>query len=449
MNVSLNSQSVVRLFIRYLIPSMIGMMLMAANVVIDGIMVGSRLGAEALAGVGIASPVYTIFFAISLWIGIGAATRYSIAMGAAETKQARAIFTQALVLVFSITIFIAVAAYSFREPLVYALGANKETYPYASEYMTVMLLFGFVFTIESVFSVFVRNDGGPNLAMTALVTMALANIILNYVFLFKLNWGVSGAALATVISCGLAILVLSAHFFSRFSNLKLVRFAFEKKLIWIIIAVGFPSFIAEIGMSVFTVSHNVLLEKMAGTDGVAAFSILNYVHSVMLMLFFGMGSAIQPLISYYHGALNEIRKKETLRLALFVAAGAGFLFFIIGQAAAGPIVSVFGDFSPSVTALAIDAIGLFFIGYLFMGINFIMMTYYQSIGRVRMAVWITLARQIVIMLLLLAVLPSLFGLAGVWLTIPVSELIVLLTIIQYERKGRFKRVNQNQKQLNA
>lgn len=449
MNDSLNSQSVVRLFIRYLIPSMIGMMLMAANVVIDGIMVGSRLGAEALAGVGIASPVYTIFFAISLWIGIGAATRYSIAMGAGETKQARAIFTQALVLVFSITIFIAVAAYSFREPLVYALGANKETYPYASEYMTVMLLFGFVFTIESVFSVFVRNDGGPNLAMTALVTMALANISLNYVFLFKLNWGVSGAALATVISCGLAILILSAHFFSRFSNLKLVRFTFEKKLIWIIIAVGFPSFIAEIGMSVFTVSHNVLLEKMAGTDGVAAFSILNYVHSVMLMLFFGMGSAIQPLISYYHGALNEIRKKETLRLALLVAAGAGFLFFIIGQAAAGPIVSVFGDFSPSVTALAIDAIGLFFIGYLFMGINFIMMTYYQSIGRVRIAVWITLARQIVVMLLLLAVLPSLFGLAGVWLTIPVSELIVLLTIIQYERKGRFKRVNQNQKQLNT
>lgn len=449
MNDSLNSQSVVRLFIRYLIPSMIGMMLMAANVVIDGIMVGSRLGAEALAGVGIASPVYTIFFAISLWIGIGAATRYSIAMGAGETKQARAIFTQALVLVFSITIFIAVAAYSFREPLVYALGANKETNPYASEYMTVMLLFGFVFTIESVFSVFVRNDGGPNLAMTALVTMALANISLNYVFLFKLNWGVSGAALATVISCGLAILILSAHFFSRFSNLKLVRFTFEKKLIWIIIAVGFPSFIAEIGMSVFTVSHNVLLEKMAGTDGVAAFSILNYVHSVMLMLFFGMGSAIQPLISYNHGALNEIRKKETLRLALFVAAGAGFLFFIIGQAAAGPIVSVFGDFSSSVTTLAIDAIGLFFIGYLFMGINFIMMTYYQSIGRVRMAVWITLARQIVVMLLLLAVLPSLFGLAGVWLTIPVSELIVLLTIIQYERKGRFKRVNQNQKQLNT
>ncbi|OES44615.1 MATE family efflux transporter [Domibacillus iocasae] len=447
MSDSLTNLPVYKLFFRYLIPSMIGMMLMAANVVIDGIMVGSRLGAEALAGVGIAGPVYTIFIAVSLWIGVGGATRYSMAMGAGKREKARVIFTQALVLSFSITLVIALAAYFFREPLVYALGANPDTYPHASAYMTVLLLFGFVFTIESIFSVFVRNDGGPNLAMAALVTAALANVGFNYLFLFVLNWGVSGAAFATVIACTLAILILSTHFFRASSNLKLVRFTFQKRVVWMIIAIGFPSFLAEIGMSVFTVSHNLLLEKMAGTDGVAAFTILNYVHSVMLMLFLGMGSAIQPLISYYHGAQDEQRKKETVRLALFVSAGAGVLFFVIGRLAAGPIVSIFGDFPPSVTSLAVDAIGLFFIAYLFMGINFVMMTYYQSIGRVRMAVWITSAREIAVMLLLLAVLPRVFGLTGVWLTIPVSELIVLLTIIQYERNIRFKRADRRREQL--
>ncbi|WP_046173500.1 MATE family efflux transporter [Domibacillus indicus] len=446
MSDSLTRLPVLKLFLRYLIPSMIGMMLMAVNIVIDGVMVGSRLGAEALAGVGIAGPVYTLFIAVSLWIGAGAATRYSMAMGAGEKEKAREIFTQALVLIFSVTLVIALAAYLLREPLIYALGANADTYPHASSYMTVLLLFGFVFTIESVFSVFVRNDGAPNLAMAALVTAAAANIGFNYLFLFVLDWGVAGAAVATVIACTLAILILSFHFFRPQSNLKLVRFSFQKRVIWLIITIGFPSFLAEIGMSVFTVSHNVLLEKLSGTDGVAAFSILNYVHSVMLMLFIGMGSAIQPLISYYHGAQETKRKKETLRLALLVSVGAGVVFFIAGQLAAGPIVSIFGDFSPSVTSLAAEAIRWFFIAYLFMGINLVMMTYYQSIGRVRMAVWITAAREIAVMLVLLAVLPQVFGLAGVWLTIPVSELIVLLTILQYERNLRFKRAERHREQ---
>ncbi len=436
----LDNQPVSRMFIRYLIPSMVGMLLMAVNVVVDGIMVGNRLGAEALAGVGIAGPVYTIFIAISLWIGVGAATRYSIAMGAKKTEQARAIFTQSLVFIFGVTLFIGIAAYFFREPLAYALGANTQTYPYVSDYMTVLLLFGFVFTIESVFSVFIRNDGAPNVSMAALVIAAVANIALNYLFLYVLDYGVAGAATATVLAGATAILVLSTHFFSPKSNLKLVRFSFKKRLFFMMVAIGFPSFLAEIGVSVFTISHNIILEKMAGTSGVAAFSILNYVHSVMLMMFLGMGSAIQPLISYYHGARNEERKKETVRIAVWITMGTGFLFFLIGQFAAQPIVSIFGDFPAAVTELATSGIQLFFIAYLFMGINFVMMTYYQSVGHVRMAIWITAAREIIIMLTLLHVLPPLFGLTGVWLAIPISECIVLMTIFHYQRKLRFKQM---------
>lgn len=434
----LDKQSVSRMFIHYLIPSMIGMLLMAVNVVVDGIMVGNRLGAEALAGVGIAGPVYTIFIAISLWIGVGAATRYSISMGAKKMAQAQAIFTQALVLIFIVTLFLGIIAFLFREPLAYILGANAQTYPYVSDYMTVLLLFGFVFTIENVFSVFIRNDGGPNVSMAALVIAAIANIALNYLFLYVFDYGVAGAATATVLSGFIAIVVLSTHFFHKKSNLKLVRFSFKKRLFFIIIAVGFPSFLAEIGVSVFTISHNIILEKMAGTAGVTAFSILNYVHSVMLMMFLGMGSAIQPLISYYHGARNEKRKKETVRMAVWITMGTGVLFFLIGQFAARPIVTIFGNFPVSVTELATSGLQLFFIAYLFMGINFVMMTYYQSVGHVRMAIWITAAREIIIMLTLLFILPSLFGLTGVWLAIPLSECIVLMTIFHYQRKRRFK-----------
>ncbi|WP_318617309.1 MATE family efflux transporter [Sporosarcina sp. YIM B06819] len=430
----LDTDPVGKSFFRYLIPSMVGMLLMAINVVADGIMVGNRLGPTALAGVGIAGPVYTLFVAMSLWIGIGAATRYSAAMGAKNPGEARVIFSHAIIAIFAFTTIIGLSAYYFRTEIAYFLGANADTFPYVTEYMNVLLLFGFVFTVENALSILVRNDGGPNLSMIALVTSAIVNIGLNYIFLFVLDLGVTGAAMATIIGAFVGLVLLSTHFFRKKSNLRFVRFKFNRKLFLLITIIGFPSFLAEVGISVFTISHNVTFEHMAGTAGVSAFTILNYVHSVMLLLFLGMGSAIQPLISYYKGAKDEARMKKTVRMAIGTVVGAGILFFLIGLFAAGPIVGLFGDFPEEVMEYAIPGIQLFFIAYLFMGTNFVMMTYYQSIGQIRMATWITASREIVILLILLMILPRLFGLTGVWLAIPVSELFVLLTIFIYHRK---------------
>lgn len=437
----LDTESVGKSFIRYLIPSTVGMLLMAINIVIDGIMVGNRLGSVALAGIGIATPVYTVFVAMSLWIGIGAATRYSAKMGAKRPGEARIIFSHAIVSIFVCTMIIGLIAFTFRTELAYLLGANADTFPYVADYMKVLLLFGVVFTVENAFSILVRNDGAPNLSMIALGATSLVNIVLNYVFLFILDYGVTGAATATIIGAFVGILILSTHFLKKQSNLRLVRFKFDKKLFWLLLVIGFPSFLSEVGFSVFTISHNLTFEHMAGTVGVSAFTILNYVHSVMLLLFLGMGAAIQPLISYYKGAKNEGKMKQTVQMAIGTTIGVGILFFLIGLFASGPIVSLFGDFPDEVMALAIPGIKLFFIAYLFMGVNFVMMTYYQSVGQIRMATWITASREIIILLILLAILPRLFGLTGVWLAIPISELIVLVTIFFYHRRWNRKQLS--------
>ncbi|AXI00151.1 MATE family efflux transporter [Sporosarcina sp. PTS2304] len=429
----LDTEPVGRIFLRYLIPSTIGMLLMAINIVADGIMVGHRLGADALAGIGIAVPAFTIFFALSLWIGIGAATKYSMAMGAKDTASARTIFTHAILSIFLFTLVIGIIAFLFRNPLAYALGANETTFPYVADYLWVILLFGFVITVENTFSIFVRNDGAPNLAMIGLATTSIINIILDYVFLFVLDYGVKGAALATIIASFIGMIVLLTHFFKKNNNLKLIRFSFNKKIFLAILFIGFPSFLSEVGISVFTISHNIAFERMAGTEGVAAFTILNYVHSVMLMLFIGMGGAIQPLISYYHGSRNYERQRATMKMALLTALLAGVFFFFISQITAGSIVSIFGDFPQEVRDMATTGITLFFIAYLFTGSNLVMMTYYQSVGIVRMATWITASREIIVMLLFLLVLPHFFGIYGIWLSIPASELLVFIGIILYQR----------------
>lgn len=434
----LDTESVGKAFVRYLVPSTIGMLLMAINIVADGIMVGNRLGPVALGGVGIAAPVYTLFVAMSLWIGIGGATRFSALMGAKRTAEARVVFSHAMASIFAVTLIIGLVAFPFRTEFAYLLGANAETYPYVSDYLYLMLLFGFVFTMENALSIMVRNDGSPNLAMVSLITTSLLNIGLNYLFLFVLDFGVKGAAAATLLAAFVGMIVLCTHFFKKGNQLRFVRFKPNRKLLLLILVIGFPSFLAEVGMSVFTISHNNVFERLAGTEGVAAFAILNYVHSVMLLAFLGMGSAIQPLVSYYSGAKDQAKIKKTLQLAIGTAFVAGLLFFIFGQFFAATIASVFGDFPDTVMDLATSGIQLFFIAYLFMGANFVMMTYYQSTGEIRMATWITAAREIVVLLILLSILPVFFGVTGAWLAIPLSELIVLLTIVYYQVRQKKK-----------
>ncbi|WJY27572.1 MATE family efflux transporter [Sporosarcina trichiuri] len=431
----LDTAPVGRIFLRYLIPSMIGMLLMAVNIVADGIMVGNRLGAAALAGVGIAAPVYSIFVAVSLWIGIGAATKYSSAMGGKDPEEGRRIFSHALVSIILITIIIGVIAYAARTPLAYLLGANAKTLPFVSDYLYVILIFGVILTAENMLSIFIRNDGGPTLAMSALIATSVLNIVLNYLFLFVYDFGVQGAAFATILASALGILIMSLHFFKKTNNLKWNRFTFDRRLFAAIVLIGFPSFLSEVGISVFTISHNIAFERTAGTDGVAAFAILNYVHNVLLMLFLGLGSAVQPLISYYRGAKNSRRIRKTMQLAMGTALGLGIAALLAGQFAAGTLVSLFGDFSPAVRSLAVSGIHLFFLAYLFTGMNFVMMTYYQSTGNVRMATWITASREILIMLLFLAILPPLFGVTGIWLAIPASEFVVFLGVWLVQRKA--------------
>ncbi|MCP1424539.1 putative MATE family efflux protein [Paenibacillus xylanexedens] len=430
----LEGQSVGKAFISYLVPSVLGMLVVAFNFIIDGIMVGHKLGSTAMAGIGIASPVYTLFVAMSLWIGMGGATLYSNAMGRKDITSAKQIFTKSIMLIMLVTVAIGYVAFTFKDKLVYSLGANAETFPFASDYMNIMLLFGFVFTIENALSIFVRNDGNPNTSMYAQITFAVANIIINYITLYVLEWGVRGVALGTIVSASLALLVLFTHFFKKTNNLTFTRFKWNNKLLASLLLIGFPSFLAELGMSVFSVSHNISMDRIAGTDGVASFTVLNYIHGVVLLAFLGLASAAQPLISYYHGANQIKRVQQTIRLATKTALACGLLLLVVVQIGAPYFVQIFGNFSSGVTNNAVYGLRIFTFAYVFMGVNFVMSTYFQSVGNAKMAIWITAAREMIIMIALIAVLPSFFGVTGVWLAVPLSEMLVLATIALYYRK---------------
>lgn len=429
----LSSEPVTVSFFKYLIPSLIGMALMSVNIVIDGVFVGHGVGSTALAGVNIASPVFSIILSIALLIGVGGGAYYSMLLGADESKHAQRIFSTSFGLVTIIVLLITSLSLFFIKDLAYFFGANKDTLPYVLEYMKILLLFGVLMAWETSLSVFIRNDGNPNLAMMGLILTSLLNIGLNYYMIFILELGVTGAAIATVISVAVGLIVLLTHFFKKDAVLKFVRITWNKKDIQRINLIGFPSFVSEIGMGVFTIGYNIAIAFYAGTIGLAAFSVLNYLHTFMFLLFMGVGSSIQPMISYYYGAGLSEKTKETVKIAEKTAVFLGGLFLIIGFFAADSLVAMFGVTSDAITELAVTGIRLFFIGYIFMGINFIYLTYFQSIGHVKPSIWITIFRGFILLIIMLLVLPKLIGVNGVWLALPISEAIVTFVLIYFVR----------------
>lgn len=433
----LGNQSVFKSFFQYLIPTLFGMMLMSVNIVIDGIFVGNGVGSVALASVNIAVPVFSVIISIALLIGIGGGTLYSMAMGRDDTMQAKQIFTMSVILITIITIIMTFFSYVYIEPLAYIFGANQETLPYVVDYMSILLIFSLIIALEVGISIFVRNDGAPQIAMAGLVVTAILNIGLNYWMIFILKLGVTGAASATVIATAIGLLVYFVHFFRKGSGLKLVKVSWEKSKIKSILAIGFPSFLSEAGMGIFIVGYNVAMSFYIGTSGIAAFSVINYLHTFMFLAFIGIGSTIQPMVSFYFGA-NRLRKiKDTVKIAEITSVLLGVSFIAIGYFGANFLVSIFGITSNEISELATTGLKLFFIGYLFMGINFVYMTFYQSIGLIKPSILITLFRGVIVLILMLVILPPIFGIAGIWLALPVAEAVVAVFLIIYARPNVF------------
>lgn len=424
-----------RLFMKYLIPSLFGMMLMAINILVDGLFVSHGVGGKALAGVNIAVPIYSIILSVSLCIGMGGATLYSIALGQDKPYEAKKAFTHAMILTVVITGLIIIVCLLFEERLAYLFGANDSIINYVSDYLHIILVFGIVFVLENVLSIFIRNDGSPTLAMVGLIVTSVLNIILNYVFIFIFEWGVKGAAYATVIATVIGIFVLLAHFFKKSKQLIFVRTKVDFQLVGKIISIGFPSFIVEALTAVMMIAFNVTFNHHIGETGIVAYAVINYMHAVFLMLFIGIGAALQPLASYHFGAGLYDRMKLFIRLALMTACALGIVVFIIGIFGKGLIISLFGIEVHEIIEYTKIGIVYFFSGYVFLGINMVFVEFYQSTGKIRVATWIVLMRSLVLFLPLLWILPNLFGPNAIWLVFPIAEgATVLLIYIGLKRR---------------
>ena len=431
---NLMNKPVKKVFFHFFFPAVFGMMLMSVNMLLDGIFVGQGVGEIGLAGVNLAAPIFTVILAISLWIGIGGATSFSSAVGEGSVEKARSSFTLALAIFTGLLGIISIFGYLNVDTIATWLGANEETIAPTTDYLRILFSLGWILGVQQLLSIFIRNDGRPMLGMVSLGVTSIINIILNYIFIFQLGLGVYGAGLATVLAGAVGVVIFIPHFFNKHVVLNRLAWSWSKQLTARILAIGFPSLLAESGAFVLVVGYNLSVAAALGTDGVTAFSVINYLHGFMFLAFFGIETAMQPMISYYHGAKKKRQMQATIALAEKTAVGLGVILFVIGYLFAPSLVSLFGVNDEAIVAVAVDGIRLFFVGYLFLGISFVYMTYFQSVGKVRAATAIIVCHSYVLLLGYLFVLPKIFGVNGIWLSMPFAELTMAILIVLFVRK---------------
>lgn len=418
-----------KLFLSYLIPSILGMLLMAINILVDGIFVSNGIGPEALAAINIAVPIFSILLSISLWIGMGGATLYSIALGQNNRQKARSIFTQSFFLALFVVGILVVLSLWKQKEIAYLFGASDEIFPYVDDYLHIILLFGVIYVLENILSIFIRNDGNPKLAMLGLGVTSILNIIFNYVFIFMMELGVKGVAYATVLSTVVGLLVLLTHFARKSSILKFTKLKFDRKTVREILTIGLPSFIVEGSAAVTIIAYNVTFMHFVGAVGVTSYAVVNYLHAVFIMLFIGIGAALQPIVSFHFGAKLYDRLQQFLKLGVITGIVFGICILFTGWLFGDNIVSLFGITSEEVAAYTKKGISMFFMGYLFLGFNLVYTEYYQAIKKIKLSTIIVMTRSIVLFLPLLWLLPTYFGSDYIWLAFPIAEGITAIGLV--------------------
>lgn len=434
--IDFGTMEVSTLFRKLLIPTVLGMIFSAIFIITDGIFVGKGIGSDALAAVNITAPLFLVNTGIGLMFGIGASVVASIHLSHGKVKVARINVTQAVVvsslLVIAYILFILLNA----EKVALWLGSSPRLLPLAIEYMHWFVPFLAFSTLLSSGMFFLRLDGSPNYAMVCNVIPALINIGLDYYFIFELGWGMFGAALATSLGYIVGALMILVYLFQPRHELHFCKIKWSMKSLRLTIRnvgymcrLGASSFLCEAAIATMMFAGNYVFIRYLGEDGVAAYSIACYFFPIVFMVYNAVAQSAQPILSYNYGVGHRDRVRAAFRLALITVVSCGLLVFILTLLFAHPITEMFISSEYPAHHIAAEGLPLFASGFVFFGINIVSIGYFQSVERDRPAMAVTLLRGFVLVLICFAVLPLCWGVPGIWLAVPVSELLTFLFVL--------------------
>lgn len=434
----LGTEPIGPLLARMSIPAIVGMIVNATYNVVDAIFLGRGVGTMAIGGLAVAFPFQLIMMAFAILIGIGSASVISRNLGAGNRERAAETAGNAFALSLVIGAVLMVLGYTFLDPLMRLLGSTGELTPYVREYITYILP-GSVFIMFAIAAnSIVRAEGRATFAMITMVIGIGMNIVLDPIFIFALGMGIKGAAIATVIAQFISFLVLLVFFISGRSalELKFSHLKFRASVLGETLKLGLPMFVHQFGASILVVIINNSLGTYGTELSIAIFGILNRLIAFFLMPLLGLSQGFQPIAGYNYGARRYERVRKTVRLTLSVATAGSTFFFLVMMLFPGFLIGLFTDDALLVRE-AVPIIRTVILAVPLVGLQVVGSTYFQAVGKAVPAFILGLSRQVLFLIPLVAVLPLIMGIRGVWTAFPIADILaVTVTAVWITREYR-------------
>ncbi|MDN2480363.1 MATE family efflux transporter [Vibrio agarivorans] len=417
------SSQVTRQFWRYTIPTVAAMLVNGLYQVVDGIFIGRYVGADGLAGINVAWPLIGTILGLGMLVGVGTGALASIKQGENNTPQAKRILVTGLILLVLISPVIAVSLHFLADDFLRLQGAQGRVFDLGWQYVSI-LIYSCVFSLGSIAVPFLlRNDNSPNLATLLMVIGAIANILFDYLFIAWLGWELQGAAIATALAQMMVTVLGVCYFFSSRATLKisLCDLRIEWPIVPQIAAIGTSSFFMYAYGSMMVALHNGLFASYGSPVLIGAYAILGYIVTVYYLTAEGVANGMQPLVSYNHGAGNQQNIRTLLRVAMTTSVVLGVLFVVVLNAFPYQFVSIFNSEDQALLDGAVMGIRLHMFALFLDGFLVVAGAYYQAINKGSKAMFVTIGNML-IQLPFLYIMPKIWGVTGIWLAFPLSNI---------------------------
>ncbi len=421
--------NIFKVWMKFVLASVVGVVLNTIYSIVDGMFVGQGVGEAGLASVNIVWPAVTVIIGTGLMIGIGTSNKISVYLGKGDNESAEKYLATSIKFIIAIGIIIMSVAFIFREKIIVMLGATPDTIDYVREYYTIMYLMTIPYLFSTALNPIVRADGNPNLSMMMIGIGAVANIILDYIFVMKLGLEVKGAAMATSASIFISMTVSLYYFIKGNAKIKfkLEYFKLNKNIIENIVKVGFVSLAIQLSYGLILFVQNISIYKYGTTVDVAIYTVAAYIIAFIANTFMGIAQGLQPIIGYHRGANKYDRINKLMKLTFTICIIVGILFYIGIILFGKNIIYVFG-IDPSNIDSAYQMLLMYCIASPIMGIVFTMGGYYQVMGKNLYSNILYISRGFVFQFILTLILPPVIGIWGIFLSLPVSEIITFLIL---------------------
>lgn len=420
----LGESKVSSLLLKFSIPAIVGMIVNAVYNVVDRLFIGQGVDKLGIAGITVSFPIMIVIMAFGMLVGIGATALISIRLGEKKKDEAELIMANSIVLLVSIALVISVCGLLFLNPLLRLFGASEAVLPYASQYLSIILIGAVFQSIGFGMNNFIRAEGNPKIAMLTMVIGALLNTILDPVFIFVLGMGMRGAALATIISQMVSAAWVLHYFLFGKSMLKVhtKNLKLQLPIVGQIFAIGSAPFAMQIAASVLTIILNNSLTFYGGDTALSAMGIINSIAMLILMPVFGINQGAQPIIGFNYGARKFDRVKQTLKLAIVAATIIVAIGFVVTRVFPEQIIRAFNR-DEELVSFGAKGLRVFLFFLPIIGFQIVSANYFQAVGKPKQAMLLSLSRQVLVLIPALLILPKLYGIDGVLFAGPVSDLV--------------------------